>query len=533
MSFERNVTVLTGANDTGKSSLLRILEAAYWPQAEFDQHPPDPNVHVDEHPSAVEQAGGAHGFHAWFGMDESSSVHFSGLPTGAVKYEVSAPLRGERVSTVKMEDGSTTLLAPSALPRCVRLEPSVLLGGTVSFLRPNGIDEVLMRVAFGSGVDLQRFRGDSGKLARALRNANQTLEDSLGRVLPPSVPLRLRLEAQDPASGLLALHATDSLDALTDLGYRGDGIRRLLTVATLLADADLGDGHAMILLDEPEHSLHPDAQHAFRRFLEELASDPTRQVVYATHSSCMLNPWRPESVRLLRRTKDGTAPTTVVVERPYVNGYQFVRDDLGLLPTDSLLYGAVTIVVEGATEHLCLGPIIRKLAAAGIAGFADADLLLGQSRPLDARGDNYARLCRVVQALGGNPVLLLDDDKSCQVRNQGVPADIPITYMPKGLAIEGVVPKSAYLTAVATHLGDTSGAHDESAFDAWDAARPTGKPMRLEQTVAAWLDETRNGTKLQKPEVLRLAVEACDAAQIDATPFRKLLIEMRKLLQAQ
>ena len=72
--------------------------------------------------------------------------------------------------------------------------------------------------------------------------------------------------------------------------------------ATLRVGVDQGVRPQLItLLEEPEAHLHPQAQVALHRFIQDLPG----QVVVATHSSVLIGEADLEAVRILRSTKEG------------------------------------------------------------------------------------------------------------------------------------------------------------------------------------------------------------------------------------
>jgi len=70
---------------------------------------------------------------------------------------------------------------------------------------------------------------------------------------------------------------------------RGAGARKLLGLMVSIAKVDSQSDQVCILYDEPESSLHADAQHILRTLLENLATKENVQVIYATHSPSMIN----------------------------------------------------------------------------------------------------------------------------------------------------------------------------------------------------------------------------------------------------
>ena len=85
-----------------------------------------------------------------------------------------------------------------------------------------------------------------------------------------------------------------------------------------------------------------------------------------THSPYMINPMRPEQVRLLRRNIVDGKPTSSNVRQATDSNFLQLRTSLGISASDSLLFAPVTVVIEGDTEFKCLAPLIKKLADAKV-----------------------------------------------------------------------------------------------------------------------------------------------------------------------
>lgn len=112
-------------------------------------------------------------------------------------------------------------------------------------------------------------------------------------------------------------------------------------------------GH-MLLIDEPEIALHPNAVRAAKNHLYDLARESGWQVMLTTHSPVFVDPLEDHTTIIrLHRTKDSPAPTT------------YRSDEITFSPEDKenlkmllqfdtaiaeMFFGAHPIVVEGDTE---------------------------------------------------------------------------------------------------------------------------------------------------------------------------------------
>jgi predicted ATP-dependent endonuclease of OLD family len=106
----------------------------------------------------------------------------------------------------------------------------------------------------------------------------------------------------------------------------------------------------VILLDNPATALHDKGKGDILRLLKEISNSDKLQIIYTTHERALIDPWRPDIIRLVeKKTVDGTkiislsAPTDVgVLAR--------IREYIGS-PARYSLYGASrTLLFEGIND---------------------------------------------------------------------------------------------------------------------------------------------------------------------------------------
>jgi len=106
----------------------------------------------------------------------------------------------------------------------------------------------------------------------------------------------------------------------------------------------------VILLDNPATALHDKGKGDILRLLKEISNSDKLQIIYTTHERALIDPWRPNIIRLVeKKTVDGTkiislsAPTDVgVLAR--------IREYIGS-PARYSLYGASrTLLFEGIND---------------------------------------------------------------------------------------------------------------------------------------------------------------------------------------
>lgn len=128
----------------------------------------------------------------------------------------------------------------------------------------------------------------------------------------------------------------------TSLSKKGDGVKSLTTMAIL---SQTSASNRIIIVDEPENHLHPEAIHYLRKTLYGLAE--TNQVVISTHNPIFVN--------------RNSVASNIIVDRNEAkpaNRIDEVRNMLGVMMSDNLIYSDYTIVVEGITDKTILTKVM-------------------------------------------------------------------------------------------------------------------------------------------------------------------------------
>lgn len=128
--------------------------------------------------------------------------------------------------------------------------------------------------------------------------------------------------------------------------------------------------NAIVLLDEPGHSLHPLAQRDLSAFFDNLSK--THQIVFTTHSPFMIDADRLDRVRKVYVDGDGGTVASSNLgltkgkdsERGAGATYA-VHSALNLTVAESLLLGCTPVIVEGPSDQHYLSAIKNILIAKG------------------------------------------------------------------------------------------------------------------------------------------------------------------------
>ena len=530
MTFEPDITVITGRNDTGKSCVLRAIQLMLTRNA--NELAVEHDVNLD-HISGVSKS--------WLEDERIAcdGVFSAGLPGLRDRdAKLHAKLIGSQVAKTTYRAESlqgSGIQGVTNFPRCLlfRQEEDEGVRQVVTLSAMNPTEQRFIGVAFGPKFNATALRDLSDhKFEQIVGRAEAALNMRLNQMLPHTLRYRFRIKAIAGDRERLLVSLIDDHNFATDLSMRGTGIRKMINLLARLAIENIGTEPTIILIDEPETSLHADAQHTLRRFLEILATREHLQVIYTTHSPCMVNSMRPETLRLMERVENDDSACSRMMCRPYANGFSAIRSSLGMSPADSLLYAPVTIIVEGPTEHLCLPMLFARLARDQVPGFQDAPALLGSAIIVDANGSsNIPNMTRIAEGQGSEVVVFVDGDvkKSWRDRFELEHPRVPLIALPDGEEFEEIVPRHLYLATVQQSVGFEK---DQSDVEFEDWLEKQTKRRAFTKHVEEWISDIGADRKLEKALVMRSALESMPTSDIlNIDRFRDLLSRIRVALK--
>ena len=156
-----------------------------------------------------------------------------------------------------------------------------------------------------------------------------------------------------------------------ELENRSTGLQWFLSFFLVFTyESDVTHDNAIVLLDEPGHSLHPLAQRDLSAFFDSLSK--THQILFTTHSPFMIDADRLDRVRKVYvDNKGGTVVSSNLAGtrgRGSDNGAgatYAVHSALNLTVAESLLLGCTPVIVEGPSDQHYLSSIKSVLIANG------------------------------------------------------------------------------------------------------------------------------------------------------------------------
>jgi predicted ATP-dependent endonuclease of OLD family len=323
------------------------------------------------------------------------------------------------------------------------------------------------------------------------------------------------------------IYVEDPLTSETHLSSRGSGVVKITYLVCKLLNKGLEYNQNIVLLDEPENSLHADLQHMLRMALEGIAQNQSVQVVYATHSPSMINPLRIENLRLLKREIINHHVTTAINNRPFDSNFLSVRTSLGLSPADSLLYAPITIIVEGITEVLCVPFILKRLSQSGVPGIAKSEQLLSFTHFLNGEGSSFDFFCRLAKSQGNKVIIFADGDKRNEIKKSRIEIqhpDVQIILLKEGTEFEEIVSVKTYFQALTEITGELISVDE---YMKWQKNNPISDKQMFSKRVDSWMKAVF-GHSYSKPEVMYRAIEIADMSELAIEPFINLADAIKK-----
>jgi hypothetical protein len=214
--------------------------------------------------------------------------------------------------------------------------------------------------------DVSREDAETIRLsARLIDGSEITLEASPPRRAArtgPSLPA-LFLPASERSGALLApVPETGSAARIAKEYFAGDGTSSAAPATALVTAFETlcraGESGLVVLIEEPELFLRPQAQRYLYRLLRTFA-EAGNQVVYSTHAPAFLNVGRLEELALVSR--DPEAGTTIVHPEPLDADESFRALSELDAERSELFLARAALLVEGRTEKLTFPLLFRAL----------------------------------------------------------------------------------------------------------------------------------------------------------------------------
>lgn len=362
----KNLTVLVGKNNEGKSNLLRALNVAmnavishsrnggrplnyHYKQVEYDWHRDFP-IQYQERTSGLESI-----FRLNFRLEDGELNEFHSVTKirGNEDIPIEVRIGRDNVPKVKVpKRGSSSYNQRSSqitefisrrihfnYIQAIRTDQMALDAlNTVIWHELESLEQRSEYVEARQKIyDLQQ---------ESLDHIAETLTDPLRTFLPSLSKVSLKQDEDHYAP----IRYGRDFDVLIDDGIetsisnKGDGIKSLVTLAILQNTRNYG-GASVIAIEEPESHLHSGAIHSLVNVIQNMAKN--NQVIITTHNPLFV---QQNKISANIIVDNGTARVAKNVAE--------IRDILGVLPSDNLRNARFVLVVEGEDDMISLEKLL-------------------------------------------------------------------------------------------------------------------------------------------------------------------------------
>lgn len=186
---------------------------------------------------------------------------------------------------------------------------------------------------------------------------------------------------------------------ITPITQKGAGVQSLVAIslAQLISLSQVHDDNLLLAIEEPEAHLHPKAIHEIKKVLSDIAKH--NQLIITTHSPVLANTSNVESNIIV--TNNNAHQALSLKE---------VRETLGVLASDNLLFADNTILVEGLSDQLILENILPSLSVRIALALREGTLII-----FNCQGaSKISAFASIVKRFICRYYIVLDNDKAGQ-----------------------------------------------------------------------------------------------------------------------
>lgn len=414
IDFDHPITAIVGPNGTNKSSILRALQGApqnenignYWFETALD------HINMDE------KSGGSQRYYYGYtlpsgGIAEVLQTRVAKRDRGLDYFETHAPSTADRMKPFpRDEDTPESDKEYKKGTRWVPIKKSVVY---LDFRQEIPAYDIYMSFDWrNQNESIRDKKNYIRKRASRVNEALDKLESSHlwhnhNRIISPAI--RFKKEEVDEISKILGREYDEirlvKHEYFKVIGYTA----KLVTKKQQYSEAYAGSGefaatmlvhriyeapnYSLILLDEPETSLHPGAQKALTNFLQRMSLKKKLQIVMSTHAPAIIENLPPNAIKILDINPRSqhvfvcaqeASPSEAFnrIGASYTSKSIIVEDDLAkeivtsaLKEIDNTCINTVEVLPYGGANH-----IINNLIPAQSAINSDCNIILdGDQRP--------------------------------------------------------------------------------------------------------------------------------------------------------
>lgn len=359
------INVIVGPNNSGKSTLLELMQYAVHPSKDFQKlgHKRNtvPEVFLT-HP--VQEAE----------LRRVFRENTSGGPIGGNHWEFGSRLIGSAIRYKLEPDGKhqfigidTSVKKPHGIDNMwnelAQATPNPLTGKIFKRLRAERDIVAEGEASSWPPVVSENGEGTTGTIVAFLTNSSLPREvvevtslNSLNRIYEPDCSFsRLLAQRIGPGTPAWEVYLIEkSTQIPVPLSQTGSGFKTILLTLVYLYLIPLLEGQPVqnyiFAFEELENNLHPAAQRRLMRFIRDFALEQGCYTFLTTHSNVIIDMFsRDNRAQIIHTTYDGAKATATRAET-YVDN-RGICDDLGIRASDLLQANSI-FWVEGPSDRL-------------------------------------------------------------------------------------------------------------------------------------------------------------------------------------
>lgn len=512
------IVILVGANNTGKSAVLRAYEIALRSNekvAELDIEdfpfhviPENMNlcpqiiIETSVSPSAkIDQK--------WKRYDDKAEEEYI-----TEKWTWNSPGKGQRIGWDNEINGwaeretdrvpiGWESVADAYRPEPLRLSPfdspEKIQENVIKLLRARIKEQVAQSDRNSLSQMIELCKNLNASISSETRDMLDKMTNSIQRVFPGHLAKLDSPHADHITKNILELLVKmepilymGTEEHQSPLGKQGSGAQRMLMWAALKCTAEQkvaqkgkesSSRSFSLLIDEPELCLHPSAVREASSLLYEIAALPNWQVMITTHSPVFINLESDNTsiVRVDRELSAKSSRGTTIYRPTEVRFDPEQRENLKLLTmcdpyVAEFFFAKQIILVEGDTEYVVLRRIITDLAKDS-EGYRDIHILRARGKA------NIASFCKILNHFT-KPYAILHDSDNPKDRSGRVNG----RWTDNAIIREGMKPGTrivAMVTNFETAFLSDKNSDKEKPFQAFQAV---GRDSDLESRIRLLLD---------------------------------------------
>jgi predicted ATP-dependent endonuclease of OLD family len=343
LNLDPKINVLIGTNESGKSNILKSIEA-FRHDALFDttltcQY--SNHYYMAKPPEIILE---------WSGLSKENRRLLQQVSDIFKEVESFQICRdGMEFKDYRLFIGDKQIDSVD-MHKLIKVMPKVLYFDEIRLLKNRiDIDQLTSgKAEFATEKNLLKIGGvetydlifeDSARGRRTLEEAGRIISEQIRRVWSQEPTIEVKLNVNGKS---LYIDFSDSTTVFDTPESRSLGFRWYLSFyVNFLAQTFEGQANEYIfLIDEPGIHLHPAGQKDLVRVLEDLALK--NQIIYTTHSPFMINRDYPDRVTLVMKDKNGTK----IDQLCYRENWKPLRNEIGLKVGDLFFFSDSSLILE-------------------------------------------------------------------------------------------------------------------------------------------------------------------------------------------